>query len=124
MRSRCNNPKHANYDYYGGRGIRVCARWNKYDAFAQDMGECPSDAHSIDRIDNSGNYEPGNCKWSTKEEQSVNKRTFLPVKPGAHKHILLRDVNYDLHKGLRLAALKRGITMRQYILNTLSASME
>lgn len=74
MRQRCNNPNVPNYKNYGGRGIAVCERWQKsFDDFLADMGEPPSD-RSLDRIDTNGNYEPSNCKWSTRYEQSRNSR--------------------------------------------------
>lgn len=75
MRNRCYDKKNIGYDYYGGRGIVVCDRWrNSFENFASDMGEKPSKSHSLDRKDVNGNYEPGNCKWSTPLEQSENKR--------------------------------------------------
>lgn len=75
MKSRCKNPKHPRYKDWGGRGIKVCDRWNKsFSAFLQDVGFRPSDEYSIDRIDNDGNYEPGNVKWSTVQEQTHNRR--------------------------------------------------
>jgi hypothetical protein len=74
LRSRCNNPKVKQYDDYGGRGISVCERWDDYANFLADMGRRPSPAHSIDRRDNDGNYEPSNCRWATKEEQMQNRR--------------------------------------------------
>lgn len=75
MRTRCYNPNAGNYSDYGARGIAVCDRWNKsFAAFYEDMGKCPSDKHSIDRIDNNGNYEPGNCHWVTHSEQCRNRR--------------------------------------------------
>lgn len=77
MRSRCLNRKAADYKYYGGRGISVCERWQSFDAFLADLGPAPSPSHSIDRIDNDGNYEPGNCRWATKKEQSRNTRATL-----------------------------------------------
>lgn len=80
MVSRCTNPNTPQWDDYGGRGIRVCDRWLKFENFLADMGECPS-GMSIDRIDVNGNYEPGNCRWATPKEQSRNRRNtvFLTV---------------------------------------------
>lgn len=72
--ARCLNKNSSRYSDYGGRGITVCERWLKFENFLADMGECP-DGLSIDRINNGGNYELGNCRWSTPKEQSRNKRS-------------------------------------------------
>lgn len=75
MRDRCKNKNNINYKNYGGRGIKVCKRWEKFENFYEDMGERPSKKHSLDRVNNNGNYEPSNCRWATREEQLNNKRT-------------------------------------------------
>lgn len=75
MKSRCYNKGNDSYYRYGGRGITVCDRWRySFESFLEDMGECGLGL-SIDRIDNNGNYEPSNCKWSTQIEQENNKST-------------------------------------------------
>lgn len=74
MLDRCRNPDNAAYANYGGRGISVCDEWQKFEAFYADMGDRPSSKHSIERIDNEGNYERSNCKWATAVEQNRNKR--------------------------------------------------
>jgi hypothetical protein len=83
MRQRCENPRANAYKNYGGRGIKVCARWaESIAAFIADMGPKPSPAHSIERINNDGDYEPGNCRWATHTEQQRNRtdtRLSMPI---------------------------------------------
>lgn len=74
MRQRCSNPNASNYKNYGGRGITICAEWGSFERFLADMGDRPSAGHSIERRDNSGNYEPGNCYWATTKQQNRSQR--------------------------------------------------
>jgi hypothetical protein len=75
MKQRCTNPNNKIYKHYGARGIKVCDRWlNSFEAFITDMGRRPTDAHSIERVNNDGNYEPSNCIWATRAVQAKNKR--------------------------------------------------
>jgi hypothetical protein len=79
MITRCESPNRKRYSDYGGRGITVCDRWHDFANFLADMGEKPTSRHSIDRINNDGNYEPENCRWATPLEQSANSRRVRPV---------------------------------------------
>lgn len=81
MRTRCLNPKNAAFKNYGGRGIFVCPEWAHFANFLKDMGPRPA-GHSLDRIDNNGNYTPSNCRWATREQQNSNRRTALLVNFG------------------------------------------
>jgi len=74
MHRRCTDPAIAHFERYGGRGITVCERWRSFDNFLADMGEAPPNL-SLDRRDNDGNYEPGNCRWATQSEQLRNSTT-------------------------------------------------
>lgn len=74
MKERCYNKNNKKYKDYGCRGIIVCNRWHNFENFFEDMGKKPSKNHSIDRIDNDGNYEPNNCRWATSLQQARNKR--------------------------------------------------
>jgi hypothetical protein len=83
IKQRCRNIKCKKYKSYGGRGIEMCDRWyDSYQSFIDDMGNRPDNKHTLDRINNDGNYEPGNCRWVTSKIQNLNKRTTAIINPG------------------------------------------
>jgi len=79
MLHRCENPRATGYRYYGARGIKVCEQWHDFENYYADImrliGPCPRPNMSLDRIDNDGDYEPGNVRWATSLQQSKNSRT-------------------------------------------------
>jgi len=90
LRYRCCNPKNHKYKDYGARGIKVCERWlESFNNFLEDMGKKPSKEYTIDRIDNNGDYEPSNCKWSNPKEQNRNQRTNVIVEYDGEKMVLI-----------------------------------
>jgi hypothetical protein len=81
MKNRCFSVSNRDYGNYGGRGIMVCDRWKaSFHAFVQDMGPKPTKKHTIERLNNDGNYEPSNCCWATKAEQNRNKRNVKSIR--------------------------------------------
>lgn len=80
IKQRCNNPNHSGYSYYGKRGIKF--KYDTFEDFFEDLGSRPSDRHSVDRIDNNGNYEKGNCRWATMDIQCNNRRIRKTNKSG------------------------------------------
>jgi hypothetical protein len=81
MKKRCYRSSSNRFQHYGGRGIVVCDRWKVFENFLEDMGEAPKDK-SLDRIDNNGNYEPGNCRWATTRQQFMNRRVTRFIQIG------------------------------------------
>lgn len=118
MMARCYNSKNNHYKRYGGRGIKVCAAWkNKKTGFAQfliDMGEPPSSKHSLDRIENDGNYEPSNCRWVIEKTQARNKSSNRLITFNGKKQSLadwadeLKIPYFTLH-----SRLKRGKSVKE-----------
>lgn len=95
MKSRCNNKNISNYSDYGGRGIKICERWeDSFDNFLSDMGEKPSPLHSVERRKNNLGYSPDNCYWATIEEQSRNKRNNRWYDHGGKRMILTDWAKY------------------------------
>jgi len=101
MIQRCSNPKSTFYRYYGEIGITVCDRWKDFENFLADMGQKPSQDHSLDRYpNNDGNYEPGNVRWADKFQQSGNRRNCIMVEVRG-KEVCLKEAsrilgrNYD-----------------------------
>lgn len=114
MIARCTNSTLPEYHNYGGRGITVCERWLRFENFIADMGQRPSDKHSIDRINNDGNYEPTNCRWATKKQQCNNtRRNRIIVFNGEARTIAqwseLLGIRYHTIRG----RLRRGATVEK-----------
>lgn len=100
MMDRCYDASHDSYKSYGGKGIAVCERWHDFKNFVKDMDEKPTANHTIDRIDNEKGYNPSNCRWATKVEQSRNQRVRKNSKSG------VRGVYYDKSRGKYLVQIK------------------
>ncbi len=87
MRTRCTNKRNLHFKDYGGRGISICARWDKFENFYADMGPRPK-GMTLDRKENNGNYEPGNCRWATHPMQTGNTRASHNLVFGGEKRCL------------------------------------
>src|SRR5687767_4666444 len=109
MKQRCYNPKCRNYKNYGARGILVCERWiDSFKNFLSDMGERPS-GMTLERQNNDGNYEPGNCAWATRKEQRNNQRSCHNIEfRGVTKTIRAWAASLRIHETTLHSRLKRG----------------
>jgi hypothetical protein len=113
MKARCENEKTDSYLNYGARGIKVCARWKKFDRFYADLGRAPSPMHSIDRIDPNGDYSPENCRWATVDQQANNKTSNIFIEYKGKKQTILQwsrelgineaTIRARFHRGLSAA---------------------
>jgi len=102
MRDRCSNPKKKEYKHYGGRGIKVCKRWqNSFENFISDMGFRPSKKHTLERGDNNKGYCKANCRWATPKEQARNQRRNIRIKYNGLTRLLI-DVCEELDIDVRL----------------------
>lgn len=125
MKRRCEDPKSPKYPRYGGRGIRVCECWREsFVAFVGDMGLRPSPRHSIDRIDNDGNYEPGNCRWASAKQQVLNSSIVRMITID-DKTLCIKD--WEMFLGVpkgKIAAMCRAINSNGTIHRSRSDSPE
>lgn len=111
MIQRCHDPKAGRFARYGGRGIAVCARWHNPKHFIEDMGPRPSPSHSIERIDNDGNYEPGNCVWvlTARQNQNTSRNVFLNIR-GERMCLAEAARRHGIHENTLRHRLSRGLS--------------
>jgi hypothetical protein len=130
MVARCSKPKGWSFAEYGAKGVTVCERWKRFEHFLSDMGERPPGT-SIDRIDGSKGYEPGNCRWATRSQQNLNRRKYVivnknpnqgkspgrpPLPPGERESLYLTIRISEARKALyELAAKGRGLTLSAWV---------
>ena len=114
MIQRCTDKNHRSYPAYGGRGITICEKWMDFRNFYEDMGDPPTEKHTIDRIDNDKGYFPDNCRWASKEDQANNRRSNKMI---TFQGITLTQRNWEKFLNVpekRIYAwLKKGITMAE-----------
>lgn len=115
MHARCKGRGTGSVEIYLNRGIKVCTRWGDYNSFLEDMGRRPTLNHSLDRIDNNGNYEPTNCRWATPRQQNLNRRLFKNNKSG------VKGVHWDTTNEIWCA---RGRINGHMVLNKASRKKE
>lgn len=113
MKRRCNNPKDQKFYRYGKRGIKVCERWQSFDNFYKDMGDKPTPKHTLNRIDNDGDYTPENCNWALPHEQSRNKsnnKRYAIFENGKFVEYCMTDLadKFDIRHDIISRRIKRG----------------
>lgn len=110
MLTRCNNKKIERYGQYGGRGIKVCKRWENFENFYNDMGDIPSNKHSLGRIDNDADYCQENCRWETVEQQMSNtSRNVFIEHNGERKTVMQWSAHYQIDYSKLMARHNMGI---------------
>lgn len=108
IKDRCLNSNNSAYPNYGGRGISICDRWrDSFQSFLADMGTKPTPAHTIERDDNNGNYEPDNCRWATRKEQGRNRRVT--------RHVLVLGRKFSLSEAIERFAFRSAGTVHSRI---------
>lgn len=108
IKRRCLSESSTFYPDYGGRGITICDRWvNSFENFLTDMGEMPSSKHTIERKDNNGNYEPGNCVWATRKEQANNRRSSVFIEFNGERKTIAQWAD---HVGIAMKTLHKRIS--------------
>lgn len=105
MLNRCRNPRLHNWALYGGRGIKVCERWLKFENFVSDMGIAP-DSKSLDRVDNNADYSQENCRWATPRQQSANRRNTRML---TYNEVTLTIADWARHLGITVMAMHNRI---------------
>ncbi len=126
MKTRCNNPNCKDYPNYGGRGIKVCERWDKsFIDYLQDIGSKPSPLHTIDRIDVNGHYCPENCRWATTKEQADNKRDLdtgeLYEYNGENKTLVKWSKEFNIDDNVVRNRLNKGWTLEKSLTEPVKA---
>jgi len=108
MRDRCNNPQRSDYPRYGGRGITVCKRWEKFENFFEDMGTPPAGL-TLDRVDNNAGYSPENCRWASRKQQTYNSSHMHYITlAGCTKHLAAWCKDFELKEGTYHSRRRRG----------------
>ncbi len=111
MRERCRNTAAKSWKHYGGSGIAVCARWDDFRSFVSDVGPKPSPRHTLDRIDNNGNYDPSNVRWATPKQQSENQRVGIHDQRGSKNPSA--KLTQELAEIIRVVAANCGFSLSQ-----------
>jgi hypothetical protein len=119
MYTRCNNSKAVQFKYYGGKGIKICARWRRFENFLADMGIRPQGT-SLDRIDNTKDYEPSNCRWASRSEQSRNRSMNVKLTYMGRTQIVSEWADeIGLSVGVLRFRLKKGWTVERALTTAL-----